>query len=96
MTKGLYRKLLPAIGVDRNLPKEFRHATLMFQGLGLPEVVVEQTIEMVGYFLMHGAADTLTGEAMRASSEQVQIEVGVGQQFLVLPSKRFGVWSTAT
>ena len=47
ITKELYRKLLPAMGVNRNFTRAYRHALKMFQGMGLPEIKVEQTIAMV-------------------------------------------------
>ena len=47
--------------------------------------MVDQTISMVGYCMMHGTSYTLTGEAMRASEEQVQMEIGMGTPFVKLP-----------
>ena len=45
----------------------------MFQGMSLPYIMVEQTISMVGYCMMHRTSDRFTGEAMRALGEQVQV-----------------------
>ena len=67
ITKELYRKLLPAMGVNQNLPWAYCHVSKMFQGMGIPEIMVEQTIAMVIYCIMHGKSDMLTGEEMRDS-----------------------------
>ena len=38
LTKELYRKLLPELGVHSNFPRAYCHASKMFQGMGLPEI----------------------------------------------------------
>ena len=39
---------------------------------------------------MRGTSDKLTGEAMRASEEQVQIEIGMGKPFIQITFEKFG------
>ena len=56
--------------------------------------MIEHTIDMVSYCVMHGTSDTLTGEAMRASAEHVKIEKGMGTPFIQLPFEKFGTWKT--
>ena len=41
LTKELYRKLLPAMGVNKNFPSGLLPCIQMFQGLGLPELMIE-------------------------------------------------------
>ena len=59
--------------INRNFPRDYRHVFKIFQGVGLPEIMVEHTIDMVSYYRMHRKSDTLMGEAMRSSAEQGQI-----------------------
>ena len=66
ITKELYMKLLPAMGVNINFPRAYRHASKFFLG------VVEETIYIVSYCMMYGTLDTLTGEVMKALTEQGQ------------------------
>ena len=85
-----YREILPCLGVNRNIHRAFRHAPPMFQGLGLPEGYLEQTIEQLSYFVMHASSATFLGNNMRASAEQLQLEVGHGTPALELSYDQFG------
>ena len=96
LTKELYRKLLPAMGVNRDFPRYYRHESKMFQVMGLPEIMVEQPIYMVGYCMLHGTSNTLKVEEMRYSVEQVQMDIGMGTPFLRLHFDKFGTWTTKT
>ena len=66
LTNELYSKLLTEMGVNRNFHRAYRHASKMFQGMGLPEIKVDQIIDMVSYCMMHGTSDTLKRDAIRA------------------------------
>ena len=61
LTKELYSKLFPEMGVNRNFPRVYRHASKMFLGMRLPDINVECTFVMVSYCMMHGTSDKLTG-----------------------------------
>ena len=67
LTKELYRKLLPEFGVNQNLPQAYQHVFTIFQGMGLPSIMVEQTVAMVSYCMIHGTPDRLTGYATKVS-----------------------------
>ena len=96
LTKELYRTLLLALGSNINLPRAYRHASKIFQGMGFPEIVVEQKIAIVNYCMIYGISGMLMGKAMRASAEQIQIKIGMGTPFVQLPSEKFGTWTTKT
>ena len=96
ITKELYRKLLPAMGVNQNLPWAYCHVSKMFQGMGISEITVYQTIATVSYCMIHGTSDTLTGESMRALVEQVQTEIGMGTAFVKIPLEKFSTCTTET
>ena len=68
----------------------------MFQIMGIPDIMVEQMIAMVSYWMMHGTSDTLTGEAVRALAEQVHMEIGMGTPLVQLPYEKFGTWKSET
>ena len=89
-----YREILPNMGVNRNLPRVYRHAPTTYQGLGLPEGFMEQTIEQLSYFMMHASSETFLGRNMRASAEQLQLEVGYGTPALHLDFEKFAGFTT--
>ena len=87
LTKKLYRKLLPSMGVNHNFPWAYLNVSKIFREMGPSEIMFGQMIDVVGYCMMHWTSDTLTGEAMRYSAEQVQIEIGMGTPFVQIPFK---------
>ena len=84
LMQTFYRTILPALGVNRNIHRVFRHTPTRYQGLGLPAVYLEQTVEQLTYFTMHASSDTSLGAELRASAEQIQLELGLGTQFFEL------------
>ena len=70
------------MGVNRNFPRAYRHASKIFQGIGFSDTMVEQIFDMVIYCMLHGASNMLTGEAMRALVEQAKIEIGMGTPYI--------------
>ena len=46
--------------------------------------------------MMHVTSDTLAGEEIRASAEQVQIEIGIGTSFVQLPFEKFDTCTNET
>ena len=96
LTKELYRKLLQEVGVNHDLLWAYRHAFKMFQWMGLREINIEQTIDVVGYCMIHCTSYTLMGEAMRSLEEHVQMEIIMGTPFVQLPFDKLGMWITET
>ena len=82
ITKWLYTLLLPRMGANCNFPLVYHHAPTSLQGLGLPQIHVEQLIGQVWQILTHGAINTTTGSLLCISLEQVQLEVGISIPFL--------------
>ena len=89
LASKVYSTVLPALGVNRNIPTVMRYAPLRFGGLNLPSPAIEQGIQQLRLLLEHGSEDTLSGKLLRISLEQMQLEVGELESVLSLPYKRF-------
>ena len=94
LTRQMYKAVLPAVRVNRNIPKIMRYAPVVYGGLGLPSPYLEQGIQQIQLILEHGAECTLTGNLIRQSFEQMHLEVGELQSVWTLPFKRFGFLAT--
>ena len=90
----LYKILLPKLGVTSAMPVAYRVATEKYYGLGLPSYSLEQTIEQLTYYMMHITASTLTGQHMRHTAEQLQLELGIGQYFMHKSYRYYGKYIT--
>ena len=82
ITKQLYTNLLPKMGANRNFPLAYCHDPMALQGLGLPQVHIEQLIGQIHQILIHSAIDSTTGPLPHISFEQAQLEVGISIPFL--------------
>ena len=82
ITKELYTNLLPKMGANHNFPLAHCHAPTALQGLGLPQVHVEQLIGQIRQILIHGTIDSTTGSLLHISFEQAQLEVSISIPFL--------------
>ena len=96
LAKSIYRTVLPAMGVNRNIPKVMRYAPARFGGLGLPSPELEQGAQQLRLLLQHGPSSTLSGNLIRASLEQLQLEIGELEPVLSLPYHRFHHLATDT
>jgi hypothetical protein len=96
ITKELFKALLPRLGACRTCPKVYRHAPAKFQGLDIPNLYVERGIGQLRQILVHGAIPTTTGDLLRISLEQAQLEVGIGIPFLEASYGFYGFLLTDT
>ena len=90
----LYKILLPKLGVTSAMPLAYRYASETYFGLGLPDYHQEQTIERLNLYMMHITASTLTGQHMRHTAEQLQLELGIGIYFMHTSYRHFGKYAT--
>ena len=90
ITKQLYTSLLPKMGANHNFPLVYPHAPASLQGLGLPQLHVQQLISKVQQILVHGVIDTAMGHLLRISLEQAQLEVGISIPFLEASFDHYG------
>ena len=73
MALELYFLVMLKLGVMRSFPRAFRHAPVVFGGLGLPHSYVEQGVAQLEVLLQHLRADSQTGMIMRATLKQEQL-----------------------
>jgi len=76
------------------MPLAYRYASETYFGLGLPDYHQEQTIERLNLYMMHITASTLTGQHMRHTAEQLQLELGIGIYFMHTSYRQFGKYAT--
>lgn len=94
ITIRLYKLAFPALGTSRSLPRVYRFAPACLQGLDLPNVKIKQEIAKLGKLLVHSETQSLTGQLMEASLEQVQLEVGIRIPLLEAPFEDYGMLCT--
>ena len=90
----IYKLILPKIKVVGNLPLAYRYGTQKYYGMCLPNFYHEQTIAKLDTLMMHQLTDTLTNQHILHTFEHLQLEVGVGSNFLTLPFKLYGCYTT--
>jgi endonuclease/exonuclease/phosphatase family metal-dependent hydrolase len=95
MDKEIRRALLPAMGINRNLPKALTHGSVSMGGLGLPRIEEEQGIAAVCQILRYlNAPESMTGKLLLTSLEALQVEVGTEQPVLEADYDKFGRLAT--
>ncbi|KAL3788945.1 hypothetical protein HJC23_000229 [Cyclotella cryptica] len=91
-----YYTLLPSLGVNRNIAREWRTLPKRHQGLGLPQMSLEKLALSLQYLHRHWGRPTPTGKMLRSVFELVQIEVGLSGNFLKRDFRVFGGLATHT
>ena len=71
-------KILPRMGCNRKIKKEWRTIPYEFLGVGLPNYSLEQLIAQTNLLLQHFSSGTLVGNLMKNTYEQLQLEIGLG------------------
>ena len=81
----VYYKMLPYLGVNRNLRADWRWLPTKFQGLGLPNLSIEKLAMMLQYVVRHWDMGEGIWMQMRRVMEIAQIECGLEGNFLTRP-----------
>ena len=82
---------LPAAGLNRNFPRAILHGPKEQQGFELPHPYVEQGIAHMQRLVECPLRDnSITGQLLRASVEQLQLELGSSTQLFAL---KHSIWS---
>ena len=68
---------LPKVEISRNFPKTVLYGPKMYQGLGILHPYYNQQLQHIEVCIHEGDRDTITGELIRASLEQLQVEIGL-------------------
>jgi hypothetical protein len=69
-------RILPFLGINRNVKREWRTLHQAFGGVGLFDLAVEHTIGMINIFVQHYGAGTTVAMKYAASLEALQLELG--------------------
>jgi hypothetical protein len=75
LQKNFFR-ILPFLGINRNVKQEWRTLNCTFWGIGLLDLAVEHTIGMINIFVQHYGAGTTVALKYSASLEALQLEIG--------------------
>ena len=86
----VYKVALPRMGVLPTLPLQYRYAPSRYQGIDLPNFEVEQLIQKITIFLMHGNQNTQIGNSITLCLEEIQLELGLMHNFFTTPYNKFG------
>ena len=92
--KPFYWKLLPALGIMRTTNRKWIFTPRCLQGLGLPTIFLEQTIDHIDSLMYHYGSGTFVGDAMVISYEQLQLELGTLSPVFSLDFDRWGFLGT--
>ena len=68
---------LPKIEVTSKFPKILMYGPKAFQGLGIMHPYLHQELMHLAACIHEGKRETITGELIRASTEQIQLELGL-------------------
>ena len=91
-----YYTFLPALGVNRNITKEWRTLPTQYQGLGLPQMSIEKLSTSLQYLQRHWDNPSSIGRALRCVYELAQIEIGLAGNFLLRNYETYGCLATHT
>jgi hypothetical protein len=89
-----YRQCLPALGINRNIRKEWKMLPLQFQGLGLPNLSLEKLADSLKLLQQHWGYNSDLGTALRYSFELIQMETGLSGNFLLRDYYSLGCLAT--
>ncbi len=83
-------QLLPLLGVNRNITKEWRTIPTAFGGVGLLSLPVEQLISRINIFSLHYGEQTIIGQKLLCSLHLLQLQIGTNTNPLTLPYEKWG------
>jgi hypothetical protein len=82
-------EILPFLGINRNVKREWRTLHQSFGGIGLFDLVVEHTIGMINILVQHYGVGTTLALKYSASLEALQTEIGCTRNPLEENYKRY-------
>ena len=90
----VYFNLLPFLGVNRNITKEYRMLPQQYQGLGLPNPNIEVLSAKLQLIREYWDSDTTMGKMLTQSYQVFQIELGLGGNIFDKPYNALGHLAT--
>jgi hypothetical protein len=89
------RHALPGAGFVRTLPRTLVHGPLKYQGLAVPDLYTIQGVDHINRILKYStAAEVITGQLIRASMEELQLEIGITGPIMSLDFATYGILAT--
>ncbi len=85
---------LPKIQLASNFPRKVLYGPKKFQGMGIMHPFYTQELSHLALCLHEGESDTITGELLRASMEQLQLELGTPGHLMQLDFSTLGKLAT--
>jgi hypothetical protein len=86
---------LPWSGIARTFPRGLVYGPIEYQGLGIPNLYISQGISHIERILKYSHLDDdITGQLIRASVEQLKLEIGCNGPTLSLPYVHFSKLAT--
>ena len=76
LTKNFAYRVLPSFGINRHIRTGWRYLHSAFSGCGLLDLATESSISRLNMFLQHWDNPAPVGQALRASMECLQLEIG--------------------
>ena len=90
----LYKTVLPSIGINRHITKEYRYAPKRYQGLGLMNIYTDMNIETIQLLLNHAGTNSQLGLFIQVQIEALQLEVGTTSPIFTLPYAKYKILTT--
>jgi len=87
----LYWKSLPKCGIVRTFPIRYRHLPIRYQGLGLPNLYLEQEISKLREIMTISDTDSVAWDQLRLGLEGIQVQVGVPDIIFNHPYDEFSI-----
>jgi hypothetical protein len=85
---------LSASGVVRSMPRAVVWGPLRYQALGIHHLYMTQGVEHLLAILRHATHPTLSGQLLRMTIEEMQLEIGLPRSFLSYPYAQYGPIAT--
>jgi hypothetical protein len=86
---------LPCSGIARTSPRALVYAPIKYQGLGIPNLYISEGTSHIERILKYRHLDDdITGQVVRASVEQLKLEIGCNEPTLSLPCDHFSKLAT--
>jgi hypothetical protein len=85
---------LSVFGVVHTMPHAVVWGPLRYQGLGIRHLWTTQGVEHTLDILCHAMHPTLTGQLLRTTMEEMQLEIGVSNSFLACSYEDYGCLAT--
>jgi len=94
LLRKLYRRMLPLLGVNRNIKSGWRHLHSSFGGIGLRKLLVEVVIGRINVFIQHYNTPSTLGNKLTISLGCLQLEAGTNICPLITPYHPIGPLTT--